>query len=316
MPLPAADRVESLRVLFEFLRSTDYRWEPLTPDELLRQRRAPESYSAIHRTFGLGLEPTPALLAEGVSASLLAALQSRGPLPVVSRLAELFVLHDPWPPRAGQAAHYAHFGPESLHLAEYARSRIARGGPGGKVLDLGCASGGLTLQWLEYQPQCQLLGFDLSEGAVELGRAAAQAQGIPTEKLALFAQALGPTTRIAAAQEADLVLFNPPMVHPEPGVVWPHRDGGRYGIELPLLFFRFAAQHLRPGGQLICLVTNPIVHGRGRFFDELKKQVAWRILDRQLLTPVFNQAAARKRHHADDSIQNIELWAIHAQLNA
>jgi SAM-dependent methyltransferase len=310
--------VNDLRELFEYLRSVDYHWEPLTPDELLKLRKTPEAFSPLHQVFGLGLPAQSAELElEGFPSGLLLVLEgSIGRLPAISRLSETFVAHDFWPPQPGRQKEYAHFGPESLHLGRFARERILRNGPAWKVLDLGCSSGGLALQWLEYQPQSTLLGIDLSEGAVELGSAAILAQGIPSNRLQLLARKIEGSRMIPEAEEADLVLFNPPMVHPEPGVDWPHRDGGHLGIELPLTFLKFASRHLKPGGQVLCLVTNPIVHGRGLFWDELKKQSgSWRILEKRLLNPFFNQAAARKRHHADDHIQQIELWALHLELS-
>lgn len=309
--------VADLRELFEYLRSVDYQWEPLTPDENLRQRRAPESYSALHQTFGLGLAPNPrALENEGFPLGLLLQLQgSLGRIPAISRLNEAFVAHDFWPPKPGQQKDFAHFGPESLKLAKYARERIPRDAPPWKVLDLGCSSGGLALQWMEYQPQSRIFGFDISEGAIALGTASALAQGIPAERLRLSVQKIDPSRHTPDAKDADLVLFNPPMIHPEPGVDWPHRDGGTFGIQLPLAFLRFSTQHLKPGGQVVCLVTNPVVNGRGLFWDEFKKHGRnWQLLDKRLLNPFFNHAAARKRGYAEDSIEQIELWAIHLGL--
>ena len=311
---PAVDRlsVEDLRELFEFLRGKDYRWEPLTPDDLLKQRRASESYSAIHQAFGLGLPPQRASLeAEGLSSTLLDSLLRLPRLPAISRLAQTFVIHDFWPPLAGQEKNHAHFGPESLRLSKSARERIERGGPALKVLDLGCSSGGLLLQWLEYQPQASLVGLDISNSAIELAKTAALAQRISDERARLITAKIDASTRLPEAQDADLVLFNPPMVQPEPGVAWPHRDGGHLGIELPLLFLKFARLHLKEQGQVLCLITNPVVHGRGLFWDELKKLQEWKILDRRLFNPFFNQATARKRHHEDDHIQQIELWGLH-----
>ena len=80
-------------------------------------------------------------------------------------------------------------------------------------------------------------------------------------------------------------------------------------MELPLRFIDFAIRNLAPGGCLYCLATNPLVGGRGLFFDELKA-MSVKITDQQLLDPVFNQSVARKRGHDAAGVERIELWAL------
>jgi hypothetical protein len=107
------------------------------------------------------------------------------------------------------------------------------------------------------------------------------------------------------------MVFNPPMVIPESGIQYPHRDGGTLGIEIPLLFMDFAQDHLKPGGSVLCLSTNPIVNGQGKYFEAMKARKNFELVAQKTLHPYFNQNVARKRKHDEHDVERIELLALH-----
>ena len=53
----------------------------------------------------------------------------------------------------------------------------------------------------------------------------------------------------------DFVVFNPPYL-PSNGVVDPTVDGGRGGIEVPVMFMEEAARVLRPSGTILFLLSS------------------------------------------------------------
>jgi SAM-dependent methyltransferase len=314
-----------LKNLFAALDAAGYSAEPLTPDRLQKARAAAKSgaapATALLRRFQLGLDDVSAedLGTEGLSPEILAALPALeaqwGPF-VVSRAAPAaqasvppFVLHTPWPPVAERAHHYAHFGAESYALARFMTERNERWNQARQVLDLGCASGAVGFFAANALPQARIQGVDICENALEMGRAAADAQGLRPRMEFLAATLTAEPSIPPPLHAADLVVFNPPMVMADPGFAAPHRDGGHLGLELPLLFAKVASRHLRPQGHIYCLATNPIRGGRSLFFDELKS-LPVKITDQRCLDDAFNQNVARKRGHEAAGIDRVELWAL------
>ena len=299
--------------LFEELSALEYQWQPLTPDDLLRFRKNPESFSTLLRYFGLGLSASTAELQRAGlsedSARAVIRFENEYERPALSRVAQCFVLHSHWPAKPDAAAHHVHFGRESLQLLDFMNTFAA---PKRLAIDLGASSGGLCLGLAEKWKESGLTfrAIELSPRAVAYGEAAVEAQGLAA-RIHFQALKIESNSRAPECQNADLIFFNPPMVQPEPGVALPHRDGGKMGIELPLLFLDFAHRHLRPEGEVLCLCTNPIVGGRGLFFEALRKLQHFQLLEKKLLNPFFNQSVARKRQHHQEAIEHIELWALH-----
>lgn len=307
--LPAPE-LAALEALFERLREHHYHWGPQTPEQLLKCRQLgridPSSFDPLVRFFGLGLEVEPEVLERcGIDSELLERIRSLHPC--ISRSGGHLVAHHHWPPRNGFEPQYVHFGSESQLLIEQIQSHL-ESFVGKRILDLGCGAGALALEVAALAER--VCGLDISETAVQWARANAMAQG--HRHLEFHAARIGDpeADRLVEGRNWQAAIFNPPMVVPNPSQPFPHRDGGHLGIELPRVFLDFAYRHLVPGGEVICLATNPIVGGRSLYFERFPKH-QWEIREQNCLHRQFNQSRARKEKYAEQGISRIELWALH-----
>jgi SAM-dependent methyltransferase len=293
--------------LFGELDQAGYRWEPLAPDQLMAARRreaarAPEdavAASALTRFFGLGLPHAAADLEEaGLSPESAGAAHRLRP--GISRWESCFVPHAHW---GDPGASGGYVGAETARLSRLLAARAERIA-GRRVLDLGSGAGALALGLAGVAREVR--GIECAPGAVAWARAAAQAQGLDNLSFAHATLGQADAERAAADGPWDAAVFNPPMAV-SAGPARPTRDGGPLGIELPLLFLDFARRHLRPGGEALCLMTNPWIRGRPALFDRLDPR-AWAIGERRLLDERFNQSLQRKDGYAERGIERIELW--------
>jgi 2-polyprenyl-3-methyl-5-hydroxy-6-metoxy-1,4-benzoquinol methylase len=304
---------QTFESLFDFLRSADYAWETLSPDRLARCRQAAqastESFDPLTRFFGLGLEVCKEeLLAQGLPEELLPEILSLRP--AISRARDHFIPHfNSHSVSHLQPAENIYLGPESFELLRLLEPNLSRF-QGKNALDLGSGAGLLSFELAAHT--AKVLGIEASGAAVEWANAAALAQGVSNIQ---FRQAwIGTPGAARAVQESGLrfdhVVFNPPMAVPTEGPARTHRDGGAQGIELPLKFLEFAGACLRPGGEVHCLITNPItLQGRSVFFERLAhEQPGWTALEKRRLNPCFNQSLYRKQRYEELGIQRVELW--------
>lgn len=295
---------ETFKELFGYLKGAGYSWQPQTPDWLIRTRKAPQLFSPLVRYFGLGVSVEESeLISEGVCPEL---LQRIAPLnPAVSSSGSWFVPHHHWPAKPASRNEYIYFGRETLQLARCIQPYLEKFF-GKKVLDIGCGSGGLSLDVASLAEE--VFGMDCAPSAVRWARAAALAQGVSN---VTFAEGDVKSTSEAEilfqGRLFDVAVFNPPMTIPRLGSKNPYRDGGRLGIELPCAFLDFAFRNLRPGGEVFCLVTNPIIHGRSAFFDQFDS-VKWGISEMICLNDHFNQSLYREDQYHQLGIDRIELW--------
>jgi SAM-dependent methyltransferase len=314
----------ALRLLFHTLREAGYDWHPQTPDRLVNFRKDPAPFRPLIQWLGLGLAVRESeIMADGITPGIMKVLRDQGfaadaPFeaaaepPCKSAMAvsvegDVFVVHDHWPPDPAREGGYVHYGPESEWLAR-ALHRDLEGFIGKRVLDLGCGSGALAFEIGGVADE--VLGLDVSERAIEWSRATAKANGVPNIRFEVASVGTPASDELAGGAEWDSVVMNPPMIVPEPGAPQGHRDGGELGIELPLRFLDFARRHLREGGEVITLATNPIVGGKGLFFDRIGGG-SWEIMEKRCLNSHFNQNVARKRGHDELGIERIELWFLH-----
>lgn len=315
-----SSRSGALRLLFSALRNAGYEWQPQTPDRLLSFRKDPSPFRPLVQFFGLGLAVSPdELLLDGLVEPTIEALQKCGFIEnagsgsqfkssmAVSGAGDVFVIHDHWPPDPNQSRGYVHFAAESAWLAR-AMARDLEGFIGKRVLDLGCSSGALLFEVAAVADE--VLGIDISERAIEWGRETAAALGFRGFHLEVATIGQKSAELAVGTKPWDIVVMNPPMVVPAKDAAYSHRDGGKLGIELPLLFLDFAAQHLQGGGEVLTFVTNPIIGGRSVFFERLRKS-DWDFIERRCLHSHFNQSVARKQGYSDQGIERIELWFLH-----
>lgn len=296
-----------LKKVFSELSRSGYSWIAKTPDQLLTLRKNPGSYRPLDRLFGLGLSvTTDELLEDGLSSGLIASLGSPPPFAVSSDNAGGYLIHDHWPPRPETAGEYVHLGPESFYLAwEIQKNQELFRGK--KVLDLGCGSGVLSFFAAPTAPH--VIGLDSSSRALAFARDTAAARGIKNIEFR-HARVGDEAADAAAGADFDLAVFNPPLAVPSGEDARPHRDGGKYGIEIPLLFLNFAGRHLKSGGEAWFICGNPIVSGRPLFLDGLNSRPEWSLLESRCLEPYFNQSVARKHGYGAQSITKIELLLI------
>lgn len=296
------------RDLFRSFDDAGYEFTPLTPDRFLALRKAPEPFRPLVRRFGLGLPVSDEeLIDDGLEESLAQRLKefeaTEGPL-VISWGASLrYVPHSLWPPRPGKEGEFVHFAGESLKLTDFMEERVGQWVSCRTALDLGCSSGGLMFYLADTMDAERITGVDICHRAISWGRAAAEAQGLGN---VVFHH--GPAGT-GLGFKPELIVFNPPMVLREKGQTWPHRDGGELGIELPLRFLQLSEEMLPVGGQVFCLVTNPVFEGKGAFFGKFKPR-ALKLIEKKCLNAHFNQNVARKRGYEELGVERIELWAL------
>lgn len=320
-----------LRVLFESLRAAGFEWQPQSPDRLLGLRKNPDPFRPLVRFFALGNPVTrDDLTSDGLPDAVFSLLEQNGlisrlsddgiasasPLPLYKSLMaigganDVYVVHDHWPPDAARAGGYVHYAAESAWLAR-ALNRDLEGFIDKRVLDLGCSSGALSFEVGAVARE--VLGLDISTRAIEWARETARALGFRNMRFEAAGIGDRAADRAAEGELWDFAIMNPPMVVPARDAAYPHRDGGRLGIELPLLFLDFCQRHLKTGGEVQMLATNPIVRGRPEFFGRLNR-ARWEVVEKRLLHSHFNQEVARKQGYAEQGIERIELWFLHLKL--
>lgn len=316
-----------LESLFSTLKAADYYWSPLSPERWMKCRESarenPAQFDPWVRCFGLGLEVPECEFetdfpgfgfsdfnnitrkTHGMISSLLGV--SRG-------ADDIFTAHSHW----GNQESPAYIGQETATLIDCMKEN-AHEFQGKKILDLGCGAGALSLSVA--RAAHSVLGLDRSESATRLASASARAQGfhhldfqplaIGTSEAENYVRARGPW---------NTAVMNPPMAIPEQDTHFmdapsarPERDGGQFGIELPLLFLDFAHAHLHPSATLFMLATNPVTKrsSEGLFFESLHERLRsrlWTLDESTCLGQRFNQSLARKHHYAEQGIERIELW--------
>lgn len=288
--------------LFSFLRDVDYAWQPVTPERLLDLRKTPERFGSLVRYFGLGLDVSlPELQEELLPEDL---YRDIAPLnPAVSRSGDLFFLHSHWS-KASKLSDYVHLGKESFDLIELMRPKLELFS-GREVLDLGSGAGSLSLELSAFVKS--ITGIEIAPTAVQWAGASARAQGITNASFRCGEVGTPALEQQVADRKWDIVVFNPPMILAAEGSArQPHRDGGKLGIELPLLFLDFSARYLRADGSVFCFVTNPICAGRPGFFERLDSRV-WQIVEKKIIDDHFNHQLYRKERYRERGIERVEL---------
>lgn len=309
--------------LFSTLRAADYYWSPLSPERWMRQREQaranPASFDPWVRCFGLGLEvPEGEFNAADLNNFTIKNNRSHETLLTsiwgVSRTDDVFIAHSHSRSHSRSHSHShsmihgAYIGQETATLIEcMKRHRTAFQGQ--NVLDLGCGAGALSLS-IASQAR-SVLGLDCSNSATHLAQASACAQGFHHLDFQPLAIGSAAAEKVVSARGPwHAAVMNPPMAIPEFSSR-PERDGGHFGIELPLQFLDFARRHLVKGAPIFMLATNPVTRKsrEGLFFEALRERSsAWSLDDSTSLDRRFNHSLARKHRYAEQGIERIELW--------
>ena len=294
--------------LFEQLSRAGYYGQPLTPEQMQKRRALDEDSGALIHYFHLGLDvPPSALESAGLSPDLVEPITRQKP--AVSRVGQRFFAHNHWPPEWGDEKNFVYLGRESLMLEQRLqpyRHLLSHS----FVLDLGSGAGVLSVAASD-AGAARVVAIEPSERAIQWSRATIGAYHI--NNIHFYRGAVGsPETESYVTQQGpawDVALFNPPMAVSNPLSARPHRDGGFRGIELPLMFLDFSARHLKVGGHVIALMTNPITpQGEGLLFQQLRARRQWVILERECIEDDFNRSLYRKEGYEQRGIARVELW--------
>lgn len=310
------------RIFWE-LDQADYRWVAKNPEQLRTLRNSQTALRPLERYFGLGLSSvlSDELLGDGLSQATLKELNFKhgvqAPIAVSGASAQfdtpIYTVHDHWPPRPGLEAQYTHLSSESFFLVQKLEQDLPQF-LGKKVLDLGCGSGALSLS---VAPAArEVLGLDLCTRGIEFAQKTASIYGLSQCTYLAYGIPSIPQF-LELAQDADAVVMNPPIAIPSPGLNQPHRDGGKYGLQVPLQFLDFAALHLKPGGEVYTTLVNPVLRdGTSVLWEELKKRGNWNIEQKTCLHSRFNHKLAKKEGYQDQTVSHIELWFLVLSKNA
>lgn len=265
-----------------YLSQIGYYHHPHTPGQLKRDRKD-SNVLPIEQLFGLGLTVSQQKLhlpPDVLSELEIIKDQYHSPWCISSGLKGELVVHSHWPPKNYEG--YVHLGPESFYVAE----QMAELSSPLKILDLGCAQGVLS----SYAPLgSNVVGLDLDIDAIQI------AKELHPEHT-FYQHKIGDKVDPVADFDFDLSVFNPPLAIPGETSM-PHRDGGKQGLEIPLLFLNYAMQHLKPKGQAWFIAADPSVKGRFQILDKVKRD--WEVLDYEVIESHFNHAYEQKHQYKD-----------------
>ncbi len=155
---------------------------------------------------------------------------------------------------------------DSFMLATYASSLS------GKILEIGCGSGIVSLSAAAANRKNDVLGVDINPAAVACAQENAKANGITNalfRKSDLFSEVSG---------KFDAILFNPPYLPTtreerlESGEENAAYDGGESGMGVFLKFVPAAKPHLAPCGKVAVIATS-LGDGIKKTVEELELKI-------------------------------------------
>lgn len=157
---------------------------------------------------------------------------------------------------------------DSFLLATYASSLK------GKVLEVGCGSGIVSISAAKADPANTVLGVDMNAEAVACSRHNAEAAGA---KNCSFMEA-NLFSSIPDTEKFDFILFNPPYLPTTQeeklalGAEDAAYNGGESGLEVFYEFARQASGYLAPSGKVAVIATS-LNGGIKKTLDELETRV-------------------------------------------
>ena len=155
---------------------------------------------------------------------------------------------------------------DSYLLAVYASKQK------GRILEIGCGSGIVSLSAAAAQIGNEVLGVDINPAAVECAQENAARNNIPNCRFLqsdLFSGVSG---------KFNVILFNPPYLPTEKGEQLADKrenaayDGGISGTKTFLRFAKEAKSHLLPGGKMAVIATS-LNNGIETTLHELQKRI-------------------------------------------
>ena len=291
------DYNDYLRYFLKFLKEKGFYQSPLTPGQLKKMRKQASS-SSLRDLFSLG-KGISASSAKDLGLDIRFLVFKNGlffsPLAFSSLPSGELIPHSHWPPEADQE--YTHLGPESFYLFREMEKKNPKA-----VLDLGSGSGVLGFS---LPKNVSYTGIDCSKGAIKISNYLKN----HFDKLNFsFIEGFIGSSEILKLFENkvfDLIVSNPPLAIPGETAMR-HRDGGKLGIEVPLLFLDFALDHLSDNGEYWFIAGEVVSSGRKIIHEELKKRKV-KIIEETILEEFFNHAYAGKHHYQEQNIDQVNL---------
>jgi release factor glutamine methyltransferase len=141
------------------------------------------------------------------------------------------------------------------------RDTVAERG-GALVLDLCTGSGNLALALAHHEPQCTVIGGDLSPDAIRLAEQNAEQMGLAERVRFMCGDLFAPFEAEGLHAAADMIVCNPPYISTAKAAAMPTEiaafeprlafDGGPFGISILFRVVSGAPLFLKPGSWL-CL---------------------------------------------------------------
>ena len=298
--------LERLEQIFFELKKASYYWEPITPDQRLKYLTNSQELRPSTRYFGLGQECSfNELIDDGLNKAFVEELPSKFIFEISYTESNGFLVYDFWPPKVEESEGYVHLGPESFYLVEEIRKNLKQFEQK-SVLDLGCSSGVIAFTASDYAHKT--IGLDISARAIEFAKALQKEKKIKN-KIECSLETIGSTEtekNFPKNLKYDFFLFNPPLAVPSGEDHRPHRDGGKLGIEIPLLFLDFAIERAHKETQIWFIAGSPNCSGKKPLYEAIQKRKC-KILEEKMIHKNFNQALARKHHYKEQGIDSIDL---------
>ena len=180
-----------------------------------------------------------------------------------STIGERLYFHSAFPTREENAVF---FGPDTYRYIAALKRSMETIAPPRRAVDIGTGSGAAAIEVGCRFPDCESIGADINDYALELAAVNARLAGctiLPTVHSDLLNDLDG---------GFDLVLSNPPYIL-DPSELRYRHGGGMHGAALSVDIVDAALERLRPGGTLLLYTGIAIVEGRDAFLETVRSKL-------------------------------------------
>lgn len=184
----------------------------------------------------------------------------------VSTIGERLYFHSAFPTREENAVF---FGPDTYRYIAALKRSMETLAPPRRAVDIGTGSGAAAIELACRFPDCEAIGADINDYALELAAVNARLAGcarVPTVHSDLLDGLDG---------GFDLALSNPPYIL-DPSKLRYRHGGDMHGAGLSVSIVEAALSRLNPGGSLLLYTGIAIVDGRDEFLETIQPKLAAR----------------------------------------
>lgn len=262
---------DALFELGQALRHAGYRFTTVTPatHRRVNNREGNERAGDLRGAFGWSRPFAP----EAIPGEMLALMRRAGVVREVkdglcatvraSTIGERLYFHSAFPTREDDAVF---FGPDTYRYIAALKRSMETMAPPKRSVDIGTGSGAGAIEVACRFPDCESVGADINDYALELAAVNARLAGaanVPTAHSDLLKDLDG---------GFDLVLSNPPYVL-DPSKLRYRHGGDMHGAALSVSIVEAALERLRPGGTLLLYTGVAIVDGRDAFLETIRPRL-------------------------------------------